>query len=1145
MAVLMADLVGFTALAESADPEQVKYLLDRCFERLVADITAFGGSLDKIVGDEIVAQFGAPVAHEDDAERAVRAALQMSGTVEDLGRELGTALSLRIGINTGEVFVGAMKAGGDSTVMGDVVNIASRLQTGALPGQVVVGPVTYEATRSCIAYESLGLLSVKGREEPVEAWIALGATAPPGHRRKARKAPLVGRDSELGTLRHALHLSATRRRAHLALLIGDAGVGKTRLASEVATEAQDEYSARVLSGQCAPYGDSGPWNPIAEMIRQACGIDAGCSPVSARETLVAAAASALERATDDQEVVRAAEGLLYITEGISRPGVDPTREREDALRAAIACLEGLATQAPLVIVLSDLHWADDLVLEALDRLLARLRNLPLVLLGTARPGFEDRWQPAPGRHNSLVVHLDPLDSEATSELVLALLDQPVDAAVAAFLGERSGGNPFFVEELVALLVESEEPGAGRLQPERIQGLPATLHGLVAARLDALPAGDRSLLEDFAVVGASGSAAAALGLSGDEAKRGALGRLADRDLLVLDGDEYRFKSALIRDVAYGTLAKAERARRHAALASLLTSQGDQTVEQVAHHLAVAAELLDELGEVEGVPHDIRHLALDALGRAARRAEDSEGWLTAGRLHDRALSLIDDDGDPRRLPSLLGRARARNAQREVELARNDVQIVVAEARSIGDAHLEAEALLILGGVQRNAGEYDDAKRTYAEVEHHFRDIGDASGIASTQRDSGFTHLFCGETEEAERLLSEALESFRGLGDDRGIAWALQNLAWISFMRGRMPEADERLHEAADRFAEAGDWGGLGWAFGLLAFVRYHQGRLDEAEELAGKIAAEVREMGNPWAVGMMEALLADVALWRGRGEEAVRRGREALALFRGLSDSFGEVQASGVVARALAGLGRWAEYSSALSELDDAAARHPDPAQRLLARVISAAVAFLTGDAEAALDEANLALDPASDTESLADSERAGTLGGALLQRGRVEEAVVVLDEAFRGARSDGPRAALGGLLALALAAGGRSDDAAAVVAAVDAIHGGTYMDRIIAHWARGFVSLQRSDEPGTVDAFESARSLAEATDLRVDIAIATLARGRALEALGAPEASTALVQASDRLQALGIEAPGWETVFSLACARRPDDRVDGRPERVSG
>lgn len=1136
--VLMADIAGFTSLAESADPEHVKILLDRCFDRLVSDVTAFGGQLDKIVGDELVAQFGAPVAHEDDAERAVRAALQMRETVADLGRELETPVALRIGINTGEVVVGALRAGGDPTVMGDVVNIASRLQTSAVPGQIVVGPATHDATRACVSYETLGPLSVKGREEPVDAWIALEAIAPPGRRRKARKAPLVGRDSELGTLRHTLHLAVSRRRAHLVLLLGDAGVGKTRLASELASHARSEYRARILSGQCAPYGDASPWAPVAEALRQACGVESGCSPDVLSEHTRLAAAAALGLPVDDAEVRRVAEGLLYVTEGLSRSGVDPTRARDDALRAVQAYLEGLVSKTPLVLVLSDLHWADDLVLELLNRLLARLRNLPFVLVGTARPGFEERWQPAPGRHNALVVHLDPLDPEATSELVAELLGQPVGEDVAAFLRDRSGGNPFFVEELVALLRESEEAEPGDLRPERIRGLPATLHGLVAARLDALEPAERSLLEDFAVVGTGGPVSPALALAGVPDTAGLLANLADRDLLVLDGDEYHFKSALIRDVAYGTLTKAERARRHAALAPILRVHGVHLTEQVSHHLAVAAELVDELGPVDGVDDDIRTRALEALALAARQAEDTEGWLAAGRLYDRSLGLITGDEPLQRLPALLGRARARSAQRELDLARTDALAVLEAARAAQDARLEAQALSLLGVIQQHAGEHDAAKRTLADAERRFREMGDASGVASALRDLGVTHLFCGELDEAERLLSEALDTYRSVGDERGVAWAMQNLAWIAFTRGRIVEAEARLHEAADRFAEVGDWGGLGWAFGLLAFVRYHQGRLDEAEELASQIAVEGRETGNPWAVGMMEVLLSNVALWRGRGEEAVRRGREAIALFREIGDRFGEVQAGSILARALAALAKWSEYEVCLAELDDAVRSQPDPDQHALTRLISAAVALQCGNPSVALARATEALEQAGEGESLGSSERSGTLGGALLQSGRVDDAVAVLSSAYAASRADGPRAALGGLLALSYAAAGALADAARVIAELDAILGGTYMDRVVAHWARGFLALQRGDTPGAAAAFDAACALVDGTDLRVDTAIATLARARALEALGLAEATTALVQAADQLDALGIEATGWETVFALATGRgSPEARHD--------
>ena len=282
--VLFADLVGFTSMAETRDPEHVKNLVDRCFERLVLDIAAFGGRVDKIVGDAILALFGAPLAHEDDAERAVRAGLAMQRTLADWATtDDERALRLRIGINTGEVLVGALRAGGDYTAMGDVVNSASRLQTAAQPGQVLVGPTTVAATRGVVQYTSLGPLTVKGREEPIEVCVAEDVLLPPGARPNRGRAPLVGRDAELGLMGHAINTAVTRRRAHLLLLIGEAGMGKTRVAEEAATAAECDHDALVLEGRCVPYGEANVWWPVAEALRAGCGITADDSTEVARE----------------------------------------------------------------------------------------------------------------------------------------------------------------------------------------------------------------------------------------------------------------------------------------------------------------------------------------------------------------------------------------------------------------------------------------------------------------------------------------------------------------------------------------------------------------------------------------------------------------------------------------------------------------------------------------------------------------------------------------------------------------------------------------------------------------------------------------------------------------------------------------------
>ena len=271
--VLFADLVGFTGLAESRDPEEVKNLVDSCFQRLAADIGAFGGRVDKILGDAVVAMFGAPVAHEDDADRAVRAGLQMLDTLSAWSAVSDVSeLEMRIGINTGEVLVGSLRADGDYTAMGDVVNIASRLQGIAAPGQVVVGQGTFLATRKAVRYSPLGEVEAKGRGEPVRAWVAEQAVLPPGARPSRGRSPLVGRERELALLGQAVDAAVNRERAHLLLVIAEVGMGKTRLAGEVAARAERTHDAVVFEGRCVPYGEANVWWPVAEAVRHGFGI---------------------------------------------------------------------------------------------------------------------------------------------------------------------------------------------------------------------------------------------------------------------------------------------------------------------------------------------------------------------------------------------------------------------------------------------------------------------------------------------------------------------------------------------------------------------------------------------------------------------------------------------------------------------------------------------------------------------------------------------------------------------------------------------------------------------------------------------------------------------------------------------------------
>lgn len=1132
--VLMADLVGFTTLSEAADPEQVKRLVDDCFERLLEDVRAFGGRLDKIVGDEMVAVFGTPVTHEDDAERAVRAALRMQDALAAGTGGLDAPVRMRVGINTGEVLVGAMRAGGDATVTGDVVNVAQRLEKLAGPGEVVVGPATFAATRGAIGYEALGAVSVKGREEPVDAYRAVRALAPPGRRRARGPTPFVGRAAELGVLRQALALAATRRRAQQVLVVGDAGVGKSRLASEAALHARDTLGARVLVGQSVPYGDANPYGALAEALRHACGVDASTAPGDARGCIRREVARVFG-ATDDAEVERVTEGLTQLVEGVTRPGVDPGRARDEAARAAAAFLEALAARRPVVLVLSDVHWAPDTVIELTERLLARLRSSPFVVLATARPGPPPAWPARDGRHDAVLLNLDPLDEAATTELVAALFEGAADDAVMTTLLERSGGNPLFVEELVAYLRESTtgDRMAGSAAP--LRELPATLHGLVAARLDALDPSERSLLEDCAVVGTAGPVSAVVDLAGRPDAPGIVERLVERDLLVLDGDEFRFKSELIRDVAYGRLTKAQRARRHAALAPLLTRRGEVAIDHVANHFATAAELLNEIGDAADDGPDLRRAAVEALALAARRAEEAESWLAVERHNDRALRLLPDAATAPRWQALLGRGRARIAQRRLQEGEDDVVRVLGEAREAGDEACEAAALNLLGELHVARGEYDLAESVLGEAVTIWRRVGEVSGVANALRGLGISHLFRGEDHEAERLFSDALASYRSVGDRRGEAWALQNLAWIAFSRGDPATAERRLQHSAELFGDLGDWGGLGWAFGLLAFVRYQQGRLAEAAELAVQIAAEGVDAGNRWAVGMMHVLLANVALWTGRAADALRDAREAIALFEEIADRWGETQARAPAARALAELGRDVEAMECIERMRAVATTLPDAGMADIPVVVEAGIALQYGEPDRA--ERLLGGTRRRD-DGYGTADRQGTLALVLLQQARVDEAVAVLEPGYAAAQYDGAALSMGSRLALGYAAAGRTGDARRVLGELAQRDGGTYHDRIVALWADACVRFR--DGSGDVRApVDAAHAIAAGTDAPLEHAIAAHVRALVLTALCTDDATAARTEADRLLAGLGVVGEGW-TVLVNAALGEPDR--EPRPAR---
>jgi class 3 adenylate cyclase/tetratricopeptide (TPR) repeat protein len=1116
--VLFADLVGFTSMSETADPEHIKNFVDGCFERLAVEVTTFGGQVDKVIGDAMVALFGAPVAHEDDAERAVRAALRMQERLAEMRAESGDDVHLRIGVNTGEVLVGALRAGGDYTAMGDVVNTASRLQAAAGPDQVIVGPATHAAARRAVRYEPLGPIAVRGREEPVPAWLAVGAVAPPGHRHGRAETPLIGRDTEVTVLRAALATATTRKRAHLVLVTGEAGVGKSRLAAELGRIAECEQGARVLTGQCIPYGETNEWWPIATMVATAAQVDLtdpeATVPLCTRSTVQ----RVLGLDDGDPEIARITEGLLYLMrEGGPGEGVDPTRAREDSLRAVLTFFAGLAAEQPLVLLLSDLHWGDDMVLEFLPRLLAHLATSPVVLVGTTRPELTDRWSPPAGRHNTVHVNLDALETQETDELLRVLLPD-ADRELLETLRDRSGGNPFFIEELVAMLEETQSGVDGARE------LPLTLHGLLAARLDCLEAEDRTVLEDAAVIGNTGSLDLVRSLAAlrdgdaDADADVALARLAERDFIELDVDEYRFRNELTREVAYGTLTKAERARRHGTLAKLIaqdaeaTDRIDEMLDRLAYHYNVAASLMDELGSVPDLPSGMNVGAVKFLRRAAEQAESRDDWVTAERYISHAIPLVDADDRVAQLPLRLARARARSELRDTAGARRDLGLVQGTAEELGDAATLAAATTVLGDVEYKEGNLEGSARTLDDAIARWREIGDPRGLGDALRFRGLTDLFRGELDGASQYIGESLVHFKSIDHQRGEAWALQNLAWISFVRGHAEEAEARLDASATAFGELRDWGGMSWALGLLAWVKFTQGKLDEAEVIAERILQEATELGNRWAAAIMRVLLANVNIWRGEPSIALDYTTHAREMFVELNDAWGELQALGPMILALNASLRSTEAKALVDVMDEVGQRVSDSAMRQIPTVLRVAIAVQSGDP--AGFEVGKHMADENDETFMGGEQR--TLWGLIqLQHGDVADAVETLRASRAAAPSRGPAAAASVAYATALVAAGDADTALTVCdEAEDLVV--TFVDRYRLELARAFALHRTGDADGARAAFDRAASIVDPTTSPLDQFVVRLARAAYGSATSGDGSVPVLEQRSI----------GWERTFAL-------------------
>jgi len=960
--VLFVDIVDSTRLVAGSDPEVVRRRVNQFFETVSHCVSQHGGIVEKFAGDAVLAAFGVLQAHEDDAQRAVRAALAMRTAVSDLG------LRARIGIEAGELVVEDAES---TFATGEAVNLAARLQQAAMPGEILVGPTAYKLAAASLVVEDAGPKDLKGLDGPLRAWRVVDMLDGPA-RSLGPRAPLVGRDSELELLENTFHRSVRDRRAHVFTIFGEPGVGKSRLAREFLDGVE---RASVLMGRALPYGEGVTYWPLAEMVKAAAGISDDDPLEEAFEKLRDCCA---EEAVAD--VLGLAAGLMEALEG--------ERSSQEIAWAAREVMHRIADVQPLILLFEDIHWAEEPLLDLIEQL-ADFVRAPLLIVCLARPELlEARPGWGGGRVRSTAIELEPLSEEESELLVEKLLAQlagtsgAVPALVPRKVLERTEGNPLFVEETIRMLVES---GSGDRASHRI---PDTLQALIAARIDYLPADEKTLLQRAAVIGRVFWRGALEHLSPDVAETGALlDDLVQRDFILreprssISGETaYRFKHLLIREVAYAGMAKLSRAQYHARFAEWLAERtGEELVEIRAYHLDQAVEFLVEL---EGAaPEELAHQTGEALVRAAKRAIAREAYATARKLALRALELR---------PTLSARyMAARAAWRLQDWAA--VQVEMAKVRDEADEQdervLHALALTALGEASiKREGDVaqarvlvDQALEILAGEDDptaHFDALVVRASVASWQ---GSESESVGYMERAYVI---ALDADRK--DLQTIA--AQALARTHILRLELDEAELLLTRALELAGESGSARGRVSATLSYGWLLAAKGELDEAESVFEEVRTTAAELGVEPAITSALFHLGSIARLKGDHKRAERLLREALRMTAARGDRGLLPDYQAMLAATLADLGKVDEAERLALEASRNASPE-DTACKIIAATALAAVRALQGRDGEAEDLFHSALELTREGGfEVFEAEPLERLVGFLRDRGRGEEAV---------------------------------------------------------------------------------------------------------------------------------------------------------------
>jgi class 3 adenylate cyclase/tetratricopeptide (TPR) repeat protein len=890
--VLFADVSGYTSVAERLDHETVKALIERCLTALAAEVERYGGRVDKYIGDCVMAVFGAPVSHEDDPERAVRASIGMQeamvGLNESISRGHGFELDLRIGINTGEVLAGRL---GDAyTVIGDTVNVAARLQAAGAVGGILVGERTRRATAAAVEYRTGDQLTLKGKREPVPAFAAIGLRKRASDRENGarRETRLIGRRDELAELETLFERVVDRGAPHQATIVGGAGVGKSRVLREFERELSGRAPpVQIRRGRCLPFGTSVAYWPLSEMLRAECGIVDGDPSTVAFGKLERRLRPLLAAQASDDDATRRIAPLARLVgvEAATVPGAveheDPQSARESFFGAVRAVFEAIAAEDPLVLAWEDIHWADEGMLELIEYL-SRWLRAPVLQVCLAR---EELLERAPGwgaaRRAASSIFLEPLAAAETRELIAGLLgDSDATSEVIDPLTERAGGNPLFAEELVQRIAEE---GAAN-----VTDLPDTVHGVLAARLDSLEPFERHVVQHAAVVGRTFWEAALERLARDEQGdlKAALLALREKDLIVfgegavLHGEhELAFKHVLIRDVAYGMLPKAIRARKHDEVGEFLEERagerGEEVVALLAQHYGRAAVLAEE---VQLDPVELHRLRVKAL-TCIEAAGDAAVALYANRealaQYEGAEAFMTDDSAARtRIDEKRGDVALRLGR--VDAAIELWQLCLAHHQDLDEIEHVAELHRKIGSALAHKGERKQA------IEHHqqginlIKDFEPSLALVRLYEEAASLYMHVGDNMLAIYASEKALRLAERLGETRAAGRAHGVFGRVFGRIGDIAKARENLETAVElaRDSDANEA-----VLAMLALGQHLENAEGDYPAAAGAYAEALelaQRIGDVPAQIELQAQLAQLAFYRCDWSEMLRASEAAAEL-----------------------------------------------------------------------------------------------------------------------------------------------------------------------------------------------------------------------------------------------------------------------------